>query len=403
MALRILQNEVLIHHIGVVQRMLSSAPRPAVVTDTVNPVNKEHASQEKTKSKIIKTFRTEEIDPVKHTENHLARFYTMPEELSQKLFRHGGLTRKFADLCQVFTETSIMVRQPFLEIKSYIERINFSKPAVRMVLYGKPGHGKSVTLSHLVNYGHNAGFLLVHVPWVNTFMRRCKDASPSESKPGMMDVPINAAAWLVHFRTQNQHLLQKLNLMTSKPYKYGPRDSFEAGVPITELIDFGVGRAKYACDLVEDLLREIKAYSNSGLFRTMVVIDGFNGLYAPFVITERRKVLNARCTLAMPFLEMSRFDWCNGVVVVSVDRLAHHDMFNAESDLPLYLLGKEGWEHLDPFIPIHVDKYNAAELNSAIEYYIDRRWIQHPSGKTKEGIAELSALCAGNVFHIALI
>lgn len=41
----------------------------------------------------------------------------------------------------------------------------------------------------------------------------------------------------------------------------------------------------------------------------MVVIDGFNGLYAPFLKTQRRKVLEARCTLALPFLDITKFDW----------------------------------------------------------------------------------------------
>lgn len=131
---------------------------------------------------------------------------------------------------------------------------------------------------------------------VNVFMRRCKDAAPSESKPGMMDVPINASGWLVHFRTQNLQMLKKLNvscfegqwgrfllsfkikkstvfyltfilfqLKTTSSYQFGPRDTINEGTSLEELIEFGVGRAKYACDVVEVLLKEVKAYSNSGL------------------------------------------------------------------------------------------------------------------------------------------
>lgn len=47
-----------------------------------------------------------------------------------------------------------------------------------------------------------------------------------------------------------------------------------------------------------------------------------------------------------------------------------------ESYLPRYLLGKEGFEHLDPFVPVLVEDYNTAEFDSMIEYYKDRKWIR---------------------------
>jgi len=41
------------------------------------------------------------------------------------------------------------------------------------------------------------------------------------------------------------------------------------------------------------------------------------------------------------------------------------------------LLGKEGFEHLDPFLPILIDNYNVTEFDSMIEYYKDRKWIRN--------------------------
>ena len=54
-------------------------------------------------------------------------------------------------------------------------------------------------------------------------------------------------------------------LKTTNSYQFGPRDTINEGTSLDELIEFGVGRAKYACDVVEVLLKEVKAYSNSGL------------------------------------------------------------------------------------------------------------------------------------------
>jgi len=47
------------------------------------------------------------------------------------------------------------------------------------------------------------------------------------------------------------------------------------------------------------------------------------------------------------------------------------------------LLGKEGFEHLDPFIPVLVEDYNTAEFDTMIEYYKDRKWIRNitPNGQ----------------------
>lgn len=41
-----------------------------------------------------------------------------------------------------------------------------------------------------------------------------------------------------------------------------------------------------------------------------------------------------------------------------------------------YLLKKEGFEHLDPFVPIFVDNYSQKELISCMEYYRERKWVR---------------------------
>jgi len=59
------------------------------------------------------------------------------------------------------------------------------------------------------------------------------------------------------------------------------------------------------------------------------------------------------------------------------------------------LLGKEGFEHLDPFIPVLVDDYNVAEFVSMIEYYKDRKWIRNI---TSSGQRELELITNRNPF-----
>nr|CAD7203252.1 unnamed protein product [Timema douglasi] len=166
---------------------------------------------------------------------------------------------------------------------------------------GRPGCGKSLTLAHVVHFGLTAGFLLVHVPWVANWTRRPREVSSSTTREGFVDLPLDAATWLVHFKSQNSALLNKLD--------------------------------------------------------------------------------------------------SNGAVVVTVDQIAASDDRQA-SVLPLYQLGKEGFEHLDPFVPIRVSEYNAKEIESCLQYYIDRRWIQNPDLHTEEGRKELAFLSGNNPYHL---
>ena len=41
----------------------------------------------------------------------------------------------------------------------------------------------------------------------------------------------------------------------------------------------------------------------------------------------------------------------------------------------------QGFEFLDPFVPVFVDNYNEKEMESCIEYYIHKKWIQNEQGR----------------------
>lgn len=68
-----------------------------------------------------------------------------------------------------------------------------------------------------------------------------------------------------------------------------------------------------------------------------------------------------------------------------------------ESKLPRYLLQKEGFEHLDPFLPISIGNYDNEEFEMIIEYYKDRKWLRDIS---PDGVREVQLLTAGNPLKI---
>lgn len=52
-----------------------------------------------------------------------------------------------------------MVREPAVQIINCIKQSDLNDPAIRYVLYGRPGCGKSITLAHLTHYGHSEGYI----------------------------------------------------------------------------------------------------------------------------------------------------------------------------------------------------------------------------------------------------
>lgn len=72
----------------------------------------------------------------------------------------------------------------------------------------------------------------------------------------------------------------------------------------------------------------------------------------------------------------------NGIVIVTVDprNITHLKAVHKANYLPRHLLTNEGWELLDPFIPVEVPYYTMEEVNMCIDYMIETRWLQHPAG-----------------------
>lgn len=345
------------------------------------------------------SFRTSETSPDAHRLHHTAKFYRLNADVKRQLFVQGGLPKTYDRQLKTFGEPCLMVRRPALELMHYIRTSDLSRPAVRYVLYGRDGSGKSLTLSHVLHYGHEAGFLLVHVPWVPNWFKKPKEKVNSTTREGCIDLPIDAAAWLIHFKAQNAHLLPQLDLRCSRDYVWSKRETTPAGATLLELIEHGIARIKFAADTVAVLLAELKAHSTAGRCKTMVAIDGYNAFFYPRTLIktdQKASVTPGQVTLTQPFVDMTAADWSGGVCVLVADRLAL-DADRAASELPRYLLGKEGWEHLDPMVPVRVDNYTEQEYKSCIEYYVNRRWIQD----TKEGFEEeLKFLSGANPYAL---
>lgn len=345
----------------------------------------------------ITDYRTIETNPTKHTIDHIGRFYTVDPELKKNLFTQAAIPRRFHDEIKTFTEMSLLIRSPAVEIINYMNNTDYSKPVNRFVLYGELGAGKTAQLLHLLHYGFVNDFIIVHVPWVPNWFKQCKEKSNSTTKEGFLDINLDAAAWLNYFKTQNMQLLEKLNLKCLKEYVWSQREVTSADSSLLELIEHGINRVKFASDTIAVLFEELKAHSTAGKCRTMVAIDGFNAFFHPetrIKFDNRVKATPENITITEPFLNITRADWCNGVCILIADKWAL-TKDRMESNLPKYLLYRKGFEHLDPFIPIRVDLYNDSELDSVINYYKEKKWIS-----VQDVEKDIKFLSGGNGYNL---
>lgn len=322
-------------------------------------------------------LRTLESNPTNHTEAHLNRIYTIDAAYKKTIFHRTTMPKEFGEDAKTFGELSLLVREPAVEVINYLNKTDYKKPVNRFVFYGELGVGKSIQLLHLIHYGHVNDFIVVHVPWVPNWFKKPKEKSNSETKEGFLDINIDAASWLIHFKTQNADILKKFDLKCSKEYVWSKRETTSAGASLLELVEHGINRVKFATDTIVVLLEELKQQSTEGKCRTMVAIDGFNAFFHPVTYMKFDNRIKAKpedITITHPFLDITQSDWSGGVVLLVVDKWALTED-RMESDLPKYLLRRKGFEFLDPFVPMRVNTYNDMEFESIINYYLDRKWI----------------------------
>ncbi|KAM9805426.1 28S ribosomal protein S29, mitochondrial [Syngnathus typhle] len=334
-------------------------------------------------------FRTQQNDPACQSEKHIGQFYTIPSAHTRTLFPHG-LPRRYQQQVKTFTEAAVMVRQPALEVISYLKETDMSKPVQRYMFYGLKGGGKTLSLCHVVHFCFTQGWLVLHIPDAHSWVKNCKELLRSSFNASRLDQPLQATEWLRNFKITNEPFLSKLK--TTQRYVWTKRELTEEGRPLGELVDQGITRVKSSSDVVGALMKELRQQSGQpGCdFRLAVAVDGVNALWGQSSMKKEDKseVNPDELTLIYNLRKMMRNDWTGGAIITT---LSHTGAVYPPklAYLPQDLMGERGFDNMDPFIPVSVPCYSEKEFESCYLYYMDRNWLQHPMTRSEEGKKEL--------------
>ena len=253
--------------------------------------------------------RTSETDPTRHHERQEAMFYSMPKDIQTKLFTVFNWHKTTHELFDVLHETAIMIRRPALQLMQAIRETDLEQPLRRFIVSGRAGSGRSFTLTHLTHFGHKANFILVHCVSPNVVTRFPQETASSDSRPGRIDTPIDAALMLQHFKAQNAHLLGSLT--TSQDYTWSLREMTEKGEPLANVIDHGINRMKHASDCYAVVLKELKLAANANKCKVLVVIDKINLFYWASNVRQpdRRFAEIDEITVSRAIKKLFKKDW----------------------------------------------------------------------------------------------
>ncbi|CAK9295993.1 unnamed protein product [Gordionus sp. m RMFG-2023] len=370
----------------------------------VNWIPKKHLfeNSELSDDELNKSFRISLVNPNKHNIDHLNKIYRVPWSEYKALFNVGrSFRREIIGQVATFQEFALMIRKPSLEIIHYLQNTNIDTSLInRYIIYGPNGSGKSMMLCHLLHYVVKVeDWFLFHIPNCAAISAKYKEVVPSTSNPNKFDLPNESNFLLKHFYNQNEEKLKKFDIKTSQDYVWNKRETTVMNSPLLDLIKLGIERPLYATDIVGILFKELKLQACTLKFKIILIADVVNAFFGSSRIPDQNKRYIDCNDVALIYhiKKMLKNDWVGGAAICTIDdQYLNEKREKNHSFMPKYLLKSEGFEFFDPFMPVSLKNFNQSEMFNMIDYYIERKWLQHPSAETYDCKKEIFYLTGGN-------
>nr|CAX69759.1 Mitochondrial 28S ribosomal protein S29 [Schistosoma japonicum] len=374
------------------------------------------------------------LEQVSHMSSVIGKFITYPEN-DFSLFIEPFLKVESTEELRTFGDLSLLIREPALSVikdlinirtlqkNSFNEEPGSSNSvllarysAPRFVLHGQPGTGISTTLGQITCFSGNNKWLIFPFVSCEDLLEPSTDIAPSndyhfnqhhDSSGDTLDFPARSAEWLKFFLKINRALLEELRPVISRQVEWTKKDLMPEGTSWVDLISFCIARTKYSTDCIGILLREMRAISSaSDGPPCLLVIDGVNFMWCRGTLLKDKtlavRVTPDRLSIVHHLKRALKGDWRHGAIVTSTNIRAAWPT-DREKYTPGYLLGKSGFECMDPFVPVLVENYTPTEIEALLRFYAENNWLTNPAAFTPDGRAELIFLSDHNPLELSRV
>lgn len=349
-------------------------------------------------TKLSRLYMTSCSSPDQFSVADIGRLYRLPNEAVTSLGFQRLLPSNLIKQYDTLGELVTMIREPLIEVSTCMAAVRNSFPALRLVLWGSFGTGKSVTLNQAVHLAYAKNMVIVHLYSAMNLTRRVKEVEMSTFKQGRINDPVNAVEVLQRFKEQNQHVWKTLSgLKTERNYEWTKNERTASNRPVTDIVEMGISAPFLATDCVGALFRELKRHSSADSIKLFVAVDDANSLWGKTLVKKADRSYAAASDLSLVnhVRQLIAPGWENGCILLVADKKEvadARDELTVPRHTPLELFGEEGFHFIEPFVPVEVKLYSKEEVANMYQYYHDKRWLA-----SEKDAEQCSAVAAANV------
>jgi len=348
------------------------------------------------------------------------------------------LRKEAVDHQRDLNEHALLLRAPMLEAAQYLKQVNARRTSggpteapgansLKLLFWGEDGCGKTTSLLYATDYCHKEGYIILNFYKMRQWYFHYKEMQDSQWKAGRYDHITRSQVFLREFLIYNKEKIA--DLKTHADYSWSEREKTEAGSPLLEVVETGITRPVVAADAIGVLFKELRLHcqeavsqGNLDACKVALVVGGVGKLFDERTKIDRKmperpkkgpytqefideSIAPDELSVVRSIKKMLNPDLPNTVVLatadivdeISVRGLKHVDQLRkrmvpeTQSYYPFALLGQDGWEAMAPFLPIEVGRYTKSEMDTVIDYHVERNYIQSAAA-TDPGRAEIHFL-----------
>lgn len=195
------------------------------------------------------------INPLDLMEEHVSQVYCVSREEVRARLPHG-LPKTFATQVEALGRVCWLLRRQSYEIMRDLKKFSPDQAkGYRFLLSGPSGSGKTLCMDQVIHWCAKAGWLVLQIPRVFSWVHSRSELRPSPRLPGCYDQPVEASNWLKNFRAANSEFLGQMHL--SEDHSWTKREKSSSGEDLNKIIERGLLKPNLASDVVGVVMREV--------------------------------------------------------------------------------------------------------------------------------------------------